>query len=91
MHFDKANIRTVFIIVHSRIFNTKMFLLGLFLLIVQTFFAQTSGGNIGIGFSTNGPFDVPLAQMKSKNVFILKNWDIVPELLDQMEITYPQV
>jgi hypothetical protein len=49
--------------------------------------SPSSCGNIGIGFSTNGPFDVPLGQMKAKKVFLLKNWDIQPDLLDQMEIT----
>ena len=53
------------------------------------FFAQC--GNVGIGFSTNGPFNVPLAQMRDNKVFLLKNWDIQPDLLDQMEITYAQV
>jgi len=40
---------------------------------------------------TTGPFDVPLGQMKAKKVFLLKHWDIQPDLLDQMEITYAQV
>jgi hypothetical protein len=48
-------------------------------------------GNVGIGFSTSGPYDVPLGQMKSKNVYILKTWDIQADLLNQMEITYAQV
>ena len=48
-------------------------------------------GNVGIGFSTSGPYDVPLGQMKSKNVYIFKMWDIQADLLDQMEITYAQV
>lgn len=47
--------------------------------------------NIGIGFSTNGPFDVPLGQMRSKGVFILKTWNIQADLLNQMEITYASV
>ena len=48
-------------------------------------------GNVGIGFSTSGPYDVPLGQMKSKSVYIFKLWDIQADLLNQMEITYAQV
>ncbi len=53
--------------------------------------SQTFCGNVGIGFSTSGPYDFPLSQMKSKNVYIFKTWDIQADLLNQMEITYAQV
>ena len=52
---------------------------------------SSDAANIGIGFSTYGPYDVPLGQMRSKGVFILKNWNIQSDLLDQMEITYASV
>jgi len=60
-------------------------------LFVWSSLTASEAANIGIGFSTGGPFDVPLGQMKSKGVFILKNWNIQADLLDQMEITYASV
>ncbi len=65
-------------------------MIGVFALLLL-FISPSFCGNLGIGFSTNGPFDVPLAQMKAKNVYIFKTWDIQPDLLDQMAITYAKV
>ncbi len=52
---------------------------------------QGQGGNVGIGFSTNVPCDVPLAQMKTKNMYIFKTWDLRTDLLDQMQLTFAKV
>ena len=60
-------------------------------LTLQCMVLPALAGNVGIGFSTYGPFDVPLNQMKSKGVFIFKTWDISPGVLDQMMITYANV
>jgi hypothetical protein len=49
-------------------------------------------GQIGVGFSIGSGFDSALAQMKSKNVYLFKNWDINSvDMMNQMEITYATV
>lgn len=60
-------------------------------LVLQCLVLPALAGNIGVGFSTYAPFNVPLSQMKSKGVFILKTWDISTGLLDQMMTTYANV
>lgn len=69
-------------------FLNKCFLL---VLISGHMINQGQGGNVGIGFSTNGPYDVPLTQMKAKNMYIFKTWDLRTDLLDQMQLTFAKV
>ena len=97
-HFEiesKYNSKTVFQTSFNITFNcfsiqiTMAF--NFILLILISFISSTFCGNVGVGFSTSAPYAVPLGKMRANNVFILKNWDITPDLLAQMETTYAQV
>ncbi len=76
-----------------KIFQVAMFLNKCFLLVLISghLINQGQGGNVGIGFSTNGPYDVPLTQMKAKKMYIFKTWDLRTDLLDQMQLTFAKV
>ena len=71
-----------------------MMSLPMILLISGFLISAVFTANIGINHGTytqTGPYGPSLDLLRSENVFIIKAFDIVPEVLDAMEITYAKV